>query len=435
MKSEEYKFKEFGITLISFVITIIILIILAGVAINLSIGENGIFTKAKNASEKYKIAQIRETVELGILDVEMKEVNLGNEVTVEQALIEIEEKGIFEEIDLKEQTGICEGYIIKLGYNENGKVIIDGIEKDEGERITVKTEPLGFTNGNVEIEIGVSPNQINITNIEVPNEITQKENGKYEVTKNGIYLIKVTLENGVTLEKEIKIEQIDKLPPKSFEITTENTENGFIIMGDTIDEEATEDSACSGIDRYEYIIVDQAGNETIYNNKEIKNLADGKYTLYAIAYDKAGNPSQKNNGITVRQNYYEWSKYNKAPVYSYKLYKVGTDWGKPSKYMAGIRSLSKNFDSTTGKWKNAYKITGYPSVGDIYIKFGCIDSQIPNVESSSAYKITAYNGSDKYLGWSVKTDTYTSYLDHYTKGSKDYRNSYKHVTRYLSRQW
>ncbi len=47
------KNKQKGITLIALVITIIILIILAGVAINLSFGDNGLFSKAKFAKEKY----------------------------------------------------------------------------------------------------------------------------------------------------------------------------------------------------------------------------------------------------------------------------------------------------------------------------------------------------------------------------------------------
>lgn len=49
LKNERQK----GITLISLVITIIILIILAGVGINLSLGENGIFRRAKEARDKY----------------------------------------------------------------------------------------------------------------------------------------------------------------------------------------------------------------------------------------------------------------------------------------------------------------------------------------------------------------------------------------------
>ncbi len=49
-----------GITLISLVITIIILLMLAGIVINMGIGENGIFNKAKYAKNKYLNAQIEE---------------------------------------------------------------------------------------------------------------------------------------------------------------------------------------------------------------------------------------------------------------------------------------------------------------------------------------------------------------------------------------
>ena len=42
-----------GITLISLVITIILLIILAGIGINLSLGEDGLFNKAKYSKGKY----------------------------------------------------------------------------------------------------------------------------------------------------------------------------------------------------------------------------------------------------------------------------------------------------------------------------------------------------------------------------------------------
>ena len=63
--SEEYKYIEIkGITLISLIITIILLIILAGVGINLSLGENGIFNRAKYAKEKYINAQTSEEEQL-----------------------------------------------------------------------------------------------------------------------------------------------------------------------------------------------------------------------------------------------------------------------------------------------------------------------------------------------------------------------------------
>ena len=56
--------KAKGITLISLVITIIILLILAGVTINLTIGENGIFRQATKAGEEYSKAEAKEKVSL-----------------------------------------------------------------------------------------------------------------------------------------------------------------------------------------------------------------------------------------------------------------------------------------------------------------------------------------------------------------------------------
>ena len=53
-----------GITLVALVVTIIVLIILAGVSINLVLGENGIITKAKQAKEMMEIASLKEKLEL-----------------------------------------------------------------------------------------------------------------------------------------------------------------------------------------------------------------------------------------------------------------------------------------------------------------------------------------------------------------------------------
>ena len=55
-----------GITLIALVITILVLLILAGVAINLTIGERGIFNQSKLAAEKYEEARQKEENEMAI---------------------------------------------------------------------------------------------------------------------------------------------------------------------------------------------------------------------------------------------------------------------------------------------------------------------------------------------------------------------------------
>ena len=43
--------RESGITLVSLVITIIVLIIIAGITINMTVGENGILNKAKDTKK------------------------------------------------------------------------------------------------------------------------------------------------------------------------------------------------------------------------------------------------------------------------------------------------------------------------------------------------------------------------------------------------
>ena len=51
--------QEKGITLIALVITIIVLLILAGVTINVILGENGLISITKNAGEEYIKARFK----------------------------------------------------------------------------------------------------------------------------------------------------------------------------------------------------------------------------------------------------------------------------------------------------------------------------------------------------------------------------------------
>ena len=71
-----------GITLIALVVTIIVLLILAGIAINLTIGNNGLFTRADKSIKETQIADLKERAKLDIL--EMKLENQREEITEEQ---------------------------------------------------------------------------------------------------------------------------------------------------------------------------------------------------------------------------------------------------------------------------------------------------------------------------------------------------------------
>lgn len=71
--------KNKGITLIALIITIIVLIILAGVSINLLIGENGIITKAKYAKEIYEESEKKQILGLQELDSEVQKLLTGEQ--------------------------------------------------------------------------------------------------------------------------------------------------------------------------------------------------------------------------------------------------------------------------------------------------------------------------------------------------------------------
>ncbi len=61
MKNKKLKIKqEKGITLIALVVTIVVLLILAGVSISLVLNNNGVISKAKDAKNQYAEAQANE---------------------------------------------------------------------------------------------------------------------------------------------------------------------------------------------------------------------------------------------------------------------------------------------------------------------------------------------------------------------------------------
>lgn len=71
---KNFKKKVEGLTLMALVITIIVLLILAGIVLNLTIGQNGIFTRAEIASNTWENAKIKEKLGMVVASVEIDEV-------------------------------------------------------------------------------------------------------------------------------------------------------------------------------------------------------------------------------------------------------------------------------------------------------------------------------------------------------------------------
>ena len=83
--------KEQGITLIALVVTIIVLVILAGITISILFEKNGLVEKAKNATEEYKIEEQKQKLQLAIYNLNIERQNTKIDL---QELINIKENGI-----------------------------------------------------------------------------------------------------------------------------------------------------------------------------------------------------------------------------------------------------------------------------------------------------------------------------------------------------
>lgn len=89
--------RDKGITLIALVVTIVVLLILAGISISMLSGESGIITKANEASDATEIGNIKSEIQLEILEKESKNITVIKKSEFEAILEnygEISEDGI-----------------------------------------------------------------------------------------------------------------------------------------------------------------------------------------------------------------------------------------------------------------------------------------------------------------------------------------------------
>ena len=97
-KNNQKKLKnKKGITLIALVITIIVLLILAGVSIATLTGENGILTQANNSKVETRGAAVQEERDLWVADKEASKYSNGSAETLEQLINRLVEQNLLTE--------------------------------------------------------------------------------------------------------------------------------------------------------------------------------------------------------------------------------------------------------------------------------------------------------------------------------------------------
>ena len=139
MKDKEIQ--EKGITLIALVVTIILLLILAGVTISQIAGSNGLFQRARQAVEKYKNAAEEEQIQIGMLEQYVSDfsVVVGDEGE-DKASVNIKEFTVSGDAKNKQITVklTVEGEASKIQLSiDNGKTWVQSeeekLEETEGE--------------------------------------------------------------------------------------------------------------------------------------------------------------------------------------------------------------------------------------------------------------------------------------------------------------
>lgn len=131
-----------GITLIALVITIIILLILAGITLNMVMGNNGIFEKANNASEQTKIANAKEIIKTAVLENELyKNTNDAKVKSDTELLTPVKEKLIQEGYTINEDNTITIG-------NTTINIPEEIANASTGGTITLPEDPIAGKNDN-----------------------------------------------------------------------------------------------------------------------------------------------------------------------------------------------------------------------------------------------------------------------------------------------
>ena len=154
-----------GITLVALVVTIIILLILAGVSINLLTGQNGLINRAKDSKIQTEIASIKEQIQIDIIGKQSE--NNGN--ISEDSLKEILEKygTLSEEEKITDKTLTTkENYEIKVSDIWNGTTKEDGPQNPTFTTVANAPDISGFNKSNtyyVSWDLKSSPYAINDT--------------------------------------------------------------------------------------------------------------------------------------------------------------------------------------------------------------------------------------------------------------------------------
>ena len=169
-----------GITLIALVVTIIILLILAGVALSLTVGDNGLFRRAQNAADTWQMAEQNEQSEMDNISyiIDRQKLKIGDYVEYtptpkESYNLLSTASGTTNNQEIVQDTSLT-WQIININYNDGSVELISS--RDTSQMVSLKGA-LGYNNGVFILndicknlysnsELGINARCINVSDIE-----------------------------------------------------------------------------------------------------------------------------------------------------------------------------------------------------------------------------------------------------------------------------
>ncbi len=272
--------KNTGITMISLVVTIIVLIILAGVSMSMIVGDNGIITQAQNAKKKTEEAQAREKLDIALMELQTEKYMNAN-YNAEQFVTDyLTSQGMV----IQEDIVIVDGYqfVIDRGNLSIVQSLGKGTESQTIKIALNSNIASDYTKATLTIEIQGSNNlkkiQVNGEQIDIPEKTENKYTVTQEVTTNGNYSVYVLDSNEeykmgkieiTGISEDMQISTKEELENFRDRVNTGATYEGrTIILKNDIDLQGNADNQWIPIGRDESIVFKGTfnGNKHVIRN-------------------------------------------------------------------------------------------------------------------------------------------------------------------------
>ena len=220
--------KNKGITLIALVVTIVVLLILAGITISLVFGSNGVIQKAKDSKEQTEIGEMREKLEMAKVPVyadgngSYKVQDYWNRIESE-GLIADKTVDIIDNGDGTYEVTTTPGYVFEITVEPNKEIaenIIIGECIGKGENLSIGIRVVKKTTNSIEIEVVRAEKASNFKySIKKQGEEYGAAEEKSEtrhvfsgLTQGGIYTIKVEATKDGEQQIVEKTVQVGEIP-------------------------------------------------------------------------------------------------------------------------------------------------------------------------------------------------------------------------------